>query len=43
MVLGFGSWLDDASMGHDWASTPNGEMLLRYQTLFALLHALVDR
>ena len=42
MALGFGSWLDDANMGHDWMEVPDGEMLLRYQTLFALVQSLVE-
>ena len=42
MALGFGSWLDDANMGHSWMEEPDGEMLLRYQTLFALVQSLVE-
>jgi hypothetical protein len=42
VVVGFGSLFDDTSMGHDWMELPDGEMLLRYQTLFTLVQSLVE-
>jgi hypothetical protein len=42
MALGFAGLFDDASMGHDWMNPPDGEVLLRYKTLYALLRSWMD-
>jgi len=41
-AIGFGSYLNDESMGISWAEDPDAEMLTRFDVLFALVEAVVE-
>ena len=42
MAVGFGSSWNDAALGNDWGSIPDGVTLVRDDVLFAMLRLLVE-
>ncbi|MFH1920677.1 MAG: hypothetical protein ABIP48_12410, partial [Planctomycetota bacterium] len=42
MAIGVGSIFSDASMGHEWMTDPDAELLTRFDLFFALVEALVE-
>ncbi len=42
-AIGFGSLFNDANMGYHWLADPDKELLQRYETLYALLRAGLEK